>query len=308
MTSYAFGDSDLASRGLAVLAETFAGSSSEFMRRSINTRPRLAVDLGCGLGYSTQLLASILNPEHTTGLDNSEKFLAHAKTRASTSVSFHLHDITKTPFPTGRCDVMFSRFELTHLSNPEGVVRLWVDRLQPRGRLLIEEVDYIDTTNPILIRYLDVLQTMLRQQDGELYIGSRLDSVLDPNRVRRVSNRVHALKVPMRRAALMFLMNIRAWSGQEFVRREFGSATLGELEEQLGVIVEGDAGAATVGDTVRRESTRLVNRRSSDCRIMPECCAGPRGRPLRTLLGHGSDHLVGNLTHIPDPRDTWIGS
>ena len=115
MTSYTFGDSDLASRRLEVLAETFAGSSSEFMRRSINARPRLAVDLGCGPGYSTQLLASILNPEHTAGLDNSEKFLAHAKAKASTSVSFHLHDITKAPFPTGRCDVMFSRFEFDPL-------------------------------------------------------------------------------------------------------------------------------------------------------------------------------------------------
>lgn len=246
MTNYAFGDSDLAARRLEVLAETFAESSSEFMRRSVKTRPRLAVDLGCGPGYSTQLLASILNPEHTAGLDNSEKFLVHAKTRASTSVSFHLHDITKTPFPTGLCDVMFSRFELTHLANPEELIGLWVDQLQPLGRLLIEEVEYIDTANPILIRYLDVLQIMLRQQDGELYIGSRLDSVLDPNRVRRESNGVHALEVPMRRAALMFLMNIRAWSGQEFVRREFGSATLDELEDRLGAIAEGVASAAPV--------------------------------------------------------------
>ena len=246
MTSYAFGDSDLASRRLAVLAGTFAGSSSEFMRRSVKTRPRLAVDLGCGPGYSTQLLASILNPEHTAGLDNSEKFLAHAKARASTSVSFYLHDITKTPFPTGPCDVMFSRFELTHLANPEEVVGLWVDQLQPRGRLLIEEVEYIDTANTVLNQYLVVLQTMLRQQDGELYIGSRLDSALNPDTARRESSRVHALEVPVHRAALMFLMNIRSWSGQESVRREFGSATLGKLEEQLGVIVEGGASAATV--------------------------------------------------------------
>ena len=123
---------------------------------------------------------------------------------------------------------------------------MWVDQLQPRGHLLIEEVEYIDTANTVLTQYLVVLQTMLRQQGGELYIGSRLDSALDPDTVRRESTRLHALEVPMRRAALMFLMNIQAWSGQDFVRREFGSAKLDELEEQLGVIVEGDASAATV--------------------------------------------------------------
>ena len=141
---------------------------------------------------------------------------------------------------------MFSRFELTHLANPEELVGLWVDQLKPSGLLLIEEVDYIDTANPILVRYLDILQAMLRQQGGELYIGSRLDGALDSDTVRRESSRLHAVEVPMRRAALMFLMNIRAWKGQEFVRREFGSATLDELEDRLGAIVEGDASAATV--------------------------------------------------------------
>lgn len=246
MTSYAFGDCDLAARRLAVLAETFAGSSSVFMRRSVKTHPTLAVDLGCGLGHSTQLLASTLNPVHTAGLDNSEKFLAHASTRSSEAVSFHLHDITKAPFPIGRCDVMFSRFELTHLANSEEVVGLWVDQLQPHGRLLIEEVDYIDTANPILVRYLDILQAMLRQQGGELYIGSRLDSALDPDKMLPESSRVHTVEVPTRLAALMFHLNIRVWSGQEFVRREFGSAILDELEYQLGVIADDDPSEAPV--------------------------------------------------------------
>ena len=87
MTSYAFGDSDLAARRLARLAETFEGSSAAFVRRSVDSRPRLAVDLGCGPGYSTHLIANTLNPERTVGLDNSESFLAHA--RATTSEGGH---------------------------------------------------------------------------------------------------------------------------------------------------------------------------------------------------------------------------
>ena len=89
MTGYAFGDTDDAARRLVLLAETFADSSSPFMRGSVEARPRLAIDLGCGPGYSTHLVADTLNPEHTAGLDNSESFLAlaHAQTTASEKVT-----------------------------------------------------------------------------------------------------------------------------------------------------------------------------------------------------------------------------
>ena len=51
--TYAFGDTDLAARRLALLAETFAESSRAFMREAAGGRLRMAADLGCGPGYST---------------------------------------------------------------------------------------------------------------------------------------------------------------------------------------------------------------------------------------------------------------
>ena len=134
VTGYAFGDTGLAARRLARLASIFEESSAAFMRRSVDFRPRLAVDLGCGPGYSTSLVANTLKPDRTVGLDNSESFLSHARATASEGVSFHLHDITTTPFPTGLCDVMFGRFELTHLRDPEAVVQLWLGQLRTGPR------------------------------------------------------------------------------------------------------------------------------------------------------------------------------
>ena len=53
---YLFGDSDIAARRLEVLAEVFAEPTRAFFLEAVPKRPRLAVDLGCGPGYTTHLL------------------------------------------------------------------------------------------------------------------------------------------------------------------------------------------------------------------------------------------------------------
>ena len=239
MTGYAFGDTGLAARRLARLASIFEESSAAFMRRSVDFRPRLAVDLGCGPGYSTSLVANTLKPERTVGLDNSESFLAHARAAACEGVSFQLHDITTTPFPTGLCDVMFSRFELTHLRDPEAVVQLWGEQLRTGGRLLIEEVEYIDTADATLNSYLDMQQAMLKQQGNALYIGPLLDATVDSTTVKRRASEVQALGVPANQAAAMFLMNFGVWRHNGFVQRTYGAAALDDLEGHLRAVAEG---------------------------------------------------------------------
>ena len=246
VTGYAFGDTDVAARRLALLAETFADSSRAFMRESAETRPQRAVDLGCGPGYSTHLVASTLSPEHTAGLDNSESFLALARTTASEKVSFHLHAITTVPFPTGPCDLIFSRFELTHLLEPEAVVGLWGTQLRAGGRLLIEEVEQIDTANPTLASYLDMQHAMLTQQGNALYIGPRLDAIADSATMRRRSSQVRVLQVSASQAAAMFHMNFGVWKHNDFVQRTYEPAALDDLENNLHAVAEGRSDAAPV--------------------------------------------------------------
>ena len=145
----------------------------------------MAADLGCGPGYSTHLLAETLAPGHTVGLDNSESFLALARPTASDRVSFCLHDITTGPFPSGPYDLIFSRFELTHLQRPEAVVGLWGSQLAPGGRLLMEEVEYVGTNHPVFTSYLEIQQAMLTDQGNSLYIGPKLDGIAETRLLKR---------------------------------------------------------------------------------------------------------------------------
>ena len=239
MTSYAFGDSGFAARRLSLVAKTFADSSRAFLLKSVETRPQLAADLGCGPGYTTHLLADTLDPKHTVGLDNSENFLAQARTTASEQVSFQLHDITTGPFPEAPFDLIFSRFVLTHLRDPEAAIALWADQLRPRGLLLIEEVERIDTDIPALVTYLDIQQAMLTHQNNELYVGPRLDAITASDKLQRQASNVTTLQVPADRAATMFHMNLGVWRHNDFVRQTYAPATLDALEQDLKAIAQG---------------------------------------------------------------------
>ncbi len=246
MRGYAFGDSGLAARRLSLVAETFAESSRAFMRESVKARPKLAVDLGCGPGYTTHLLADTLDPNHTVGLDNSESFLAQARTTATEKVSFQLHDITSVPFPNGPFDLIYGRLVLTHLPEPEKVISTWGTQLRPRGLLLIEEVECIGTDVPALVTYLDIQQAMLTHQGNELYIGPRLDAITGSDKLQRRVSTIGTLQVPARRAAEMFHMNLGVWRHNDFARRNYEPATLDALEQALFALAEDDTDAPPV--------------------------------------------------------------
>jgi len=65
---YAFGDGPTAARRLDLLADLFEPASRTFLERVAGLdglagrRPGLAVDLGCGTGHTTRLVAEVLRP------------------------------------------------------------------------------------------------------------------------------------------------------------------------------------------------------------------------------------------------------
>ena len=72
--AYTFGDTDLASRRLRRLAEVYEPETRALLQSLLASGEaagcRLAVDLGCGPGWSTQLLSDVLKPERTIGLES----------------------------------------------------------------------------------------------------------------------------------------------------------------------------------------------------------------------------------------------
>jgi len=236
LTEYLFGDSDLAGHRLKILAEVYADSTKAFVIGHVRRKPRLFFDVGCGPGYTTHLIANVLGCEQAVGLDNSEHFISLAQKSATDSVSFQLHDVTKIPFPAGPADLLFCRFLMTHLLDPQAALSRWATQVVPKGLLLIEEVETIMTANPIFTEYLQIVDAMLKAQNRMLYIGPSLDSIHPPGSLKKVRSTLNQLVVPTHQAALMFYLNIQTWKRQPFVRTNYYSSSIENLEKAMGIL------------------------------------------------------------------------
>jgi SAM-dependent methyltransferase len=109
-------------------------------------RPGMHVaDFGCGVGMVTALLAELVLPEgHVVGIDASAAQLAQARERLNhqgTTVRFVEASATDTGLPAESFDLVYCRFLLIHLPDPEAA--LWEMRrlLKPNGLLVCEDGD-----------------------------------------------------------------------------------------------------------------------------------------------------------------------
>jgi trans-aconitate 2-methyltransferase len=226
---YVFADTDIAARRLALVAEVFAPATAAFLHDAVPRPPALAVDLGCGPGHTTRLLADVLRPARTVGLDSSSRFVDAARAAGGDGVEFQVHDVSSVPFPTPPAELLHCRFLLSHLADPPAALATWATQLAPGGRLLVTEVDAIPTSRPTFATYLEIVDGLLASTGGRLYVGRTLYAVHG----RRTTSRIATLPVPDRRAAAMFALNLPSWRDQAYVRAHYDGETLDRIAREL---------------------------------------------------------------------------
>jgi SAM-dependent methyltransferase len=189
------------------------------LRGAVTEPPSLAVDVGCGPGNTTLLVHDVTGSIRTAGLDRSPAFVAEARQRLArrSGVEFHEHDVTVVPFPVTGADVIYARLVLAHLPDVLGTVRLWSTQLGSRGRLVLDEVERIDTDNEVFDDYLHVVTGMIASRGADMYAGRRLDRVTPPPDMVVERNVVCDLAVPTAAVAEMFGLNLSVWSADPWV-------------------------------------------------------------------------------------------
>lgn len=213
--TYLFGDNERAARRLGVLARVFAPATCDFLdswREAVGGLDQELVaptvlDLGCGPGHTTRLLATKLE-HHVVGLDNSDAFLYEARRLGPTRVTFQLHDVTDPGFPTSPAHLLYARFLLTHVADVAAVLAAWRANLRPGGWVLLEEPEWIATDVDAFRTYLDLVAWSLRSRGSELYIGSRLPAHGAAAGLQPQLDRVIEFPVADSDAAMMFSLNL----------------------------------------------------------------------------------------------------
>ena len=197
---YTFGTGDIAAQRLESIAAFFNPGALALIRKYAKPPVKTALDLGCGPGFTTAMLASI--SEKAYGLDTSDNFLklASAKFKAC---EFIKYNVTVTPFPV-RADLIYARFLLSHLKDPVGLINRWVMGLNPGGILFVEETEAVESELPLFQKYLEVNRRLVASQGTELFIGSALGEGKYQGDLRL--NDCRELPVPDRTAAVWFYL------------------------------------------------------------------------------------------------------
>ena len=230
---YAFGDTDIAARRLELLAHVFENSTRAFLRDASATQLGLALDLGCGPGFTTHLIAETLGFSRIVGLETSERFVELARATASARISFELHDVCSVPFPTGPADMIFCRFLVTHLADPADALAKWATQLNHGGLLMLEEVERIDTVHPVLCSYVGIVEAMLQSQSNTLYAGPLIAELDTPQGLQEVVSEVRRVAVINSDAARLFRLNLQVWKEHAFIRENYSEKTIRDLDSAL---------------------------------------------------------------------------
>jgi len=243
VATYTFGDDTAAVDRLYLVASAYEAVSRAFLGAHAPAGARVALDLGCGPGFSTQLVDEVCSPGALIGIDSSDRFLAVARATVPRAV-FVTHDVTATPLPRAPADVMYARLLLAHLPDPLATARRWTSDLAPGGVLLIEDLEDIDAPAGPLRAYDEVSARIVRHGGGVMYGGAALAPL---------GGRHTPVTVRAGAAARIYRFNVRRWIVDPAVPVP-GDELRGLLEE-LGAVADDDHGA-TVSWIVRQIALR----------------------------------------------------
>jgi trans-aconitate 2-methyltransferase len=252
---YTFGDNEEASRRLRLLAEVYEQETRDLLnavRSEYNGCGfEVALDLGCGPGWSTKLIEVTLKPKRTIGLEASEAYVEEARINQP-QLEFIRHDVCKTPFPIRNADFIFCRFVLTHLSSPHSAIKTWAHAARLGALLAIHETEALHSTHPALLRYYEMLAQMQKHNGQELNVGALLTGAFTDTDWTLLYNESVILQKSARDMARLHLANLRNWGRDDFAVHAFDQREIDKLEHQLGAIATGSIEAGMVHNTAKR--------------------------------------------------------
>ena len=143
-----------------------------------------ALDVGCGTGVLTRLLARWPNVASVVGVDPAPALLRKARAAAADmpNVSFHEGDGRSLPFDSATFDIVTCDSMLSHVPGPERAIEEAFRVLRAGGSLAVFDGDYATTT--VALADHDPLQVCVD--------AMMANSVTDRRIMRRLTNLVAA--------------------------------------------------------------------------------------------------------------------
>jgi SAM-dependent methyltransferase len=248
---YTYGDNDSAANRLALLAHAYEPSSARLLGSLVPARRKRAVDLGCGPGFTTDLVRRVVGAAHASGLDASERLVAEARTRWK-DCAFAVHDVTTAPLPARDVDVFYARYLLTHVARPAAVLAACGAAAAPGCVLVLEEGCGLESDDAVFVEYYARVQAMHRHYGQDLYVGRRLPAIATEAGAGWNIVRYEQVSIVLeaRVMARLHAINVRTWSRDPFALAAFDAAEVAAMTEALDMVAAGVRGAPAVRCTM----------------------------------------------------------
>jgi ubiquinone/menaquinone biosynthesis C-methylase UbiE len=130
--------------GARLEAKTDPAASEQQLRATGLRRNMQALDVGCGTGAVTRVMASIAAPGRVVGVDNSVSRLEQARKLAGAGgldMQFIEGDARRLPLPSSSFDYAWSRFLFEYLPEPERALAELVRVTRPGGIVVVADLD-----------------------------------------------------------------------------------------------------------------------------------------------------------------------
>jgi SAM-dependent methyltransferase len=171
---------------LRILARVMRPTTLSLFDR-VGIEPGMAcLDIGCGGGDVTLDLAGLIGPKgRIVGWDIDETKLELARREAEekgfSNVEYRFSDLRQSE-AASEFDVVYTRFLLTHLSDPAGAVARLRQAARPGGVVIIEDIDvggmFCHPFSAAFQRLVEIYTQAAQRRGGDPDIGLRLPGLL----------------------------------------------------------------------------------------------------------------------------------
>ena len=182
MGGYAIRGGEAGKRRLDLLAQVMAPSTEALLQRVGLRRGMNCLDLGCGGGHVTRLLAQRVASEGgVVGIDMDAVKVAAAEQECRSAgllnVDFRVANVIGWAEPE-TYDLVFGRFILSHLPTRIEVLAEMRRALRPGGVVVLEDIDFSGAfcypPNAAYERYCELYRAVIQRRGGDADLGAKL--------------------------------------------------------------------------------------------------------------------------------------
>ena len=184
--SYILSTGEAGAARLAILGRVLQPTTEAFLSRAGLHAGMRTLDLGCGGGDVTRLIAGVVGDAEVVGIDSDPLVIAIAAghplnvgirrpPRFLVGAAEHLHDVDDFDF-------VYARFLLTHLSDPQAVLRSLVSACPPGATIAVEDIDFsahvCDPPSSAFAHFVELYQRTALAHGANPCIGPKLPDLL----------------------------------------------------------------------------------------------------------------------------------